>query len=402
MKDNRKPDFNLLLLWAGQVFSQAGTRMYQIALAWWIINRDSGHAGLKMGLLLVLSSLPSILLIKLIGKWVDKYPTKKIIVMADAIAAILTAALAAWSLAAEVQLYHVYALGFVLSFFQALVDPSLNKAVPQIVSKSRTESAVALIVSTTSIANFSGAIFGALCIGFLGIAGSLWVNAASYVLSALFSSRVSFRNKRDAVPAPDGQTDGKIATRTPKQKLLWRLLLGFGLINFFATPTFIVMPVYVKNILGGQAFMLAVAEAGLWLGFISGSIIPKWIRTEKNFITVGGSGLLALGVFLLLTGILVHAVWYPVLLFFAGLSLSVANVKFITLFQNVVEDSVKGRFFARLSAISSFTFPVAFFLFGSLADVFKATQLCLVQGAGVILLSLWYFKAGAREKVLWN
>ncbi|MEK7745451.1 MAG: hypothetical protein AAB576_02185, partial [Elusimicrobiota bacterium] len=38
-------DRDMLLVWSGQSLSQAGTRLYQIALAWWIVSRGGGGQG---------------------------------------------------------------------------------------------------------------------------------------------------------------------------------------------------------------------------------------------------------------------------------------------------------------------------------------------------------------------
>jgi hypothetical protein len=82
--------------------------------------------------------------------------------------------------------------------------------------------------------------------------------------------------------------------------------------------------------------------------------------------------------------------------------LGINNVKFVTLFQKVVEPSSKGSFFALMSAIISFTFPVAFLLFGALADRLPVTYLCATQGAGIMLVALWYIKISPREPELYT
>ena len=74
---------NLLLVWLGQCLSQAGTRMYQIALAWWIVSAGLSSAGIKMGIMLVLASLPGLLLVRPIGTLVERHSPKRILLAAD-------------------------------------------------------------------------------------------------------------------------------------------------------------------------------------------------------------------------------------------------------------------------------------------------------------------------------
>jgi len=46
---------NFLLVWLGQVLSQAGTRMYQIAIMWWMLTTMNGK-GSELAYFLIISS----------------------------------------------------------------------------------------------------------------------------------------------------------------------------------------------------------------------------------------------------------------------------------------------------------------------------------------------------------
>ena len=89
----RNRDF--ALLWLGQVLSQAGSRMYQIAILWWLLGRAGPEGGgLAVGTFLVLSALPSILLVGPIGRLVDRFPSRRILVVADVGAGLVLVAVA--------------------------------------------------------------------------------------------------------------------------------------------------------------------------------------------------------------------------------------------------------------------------------------------------------------------
>ena len=78
------------------------------------------------------------------------------------------------------------------------------------------------------------------------------------------------------------------------------------------------------------------------------------------------------------------------------------NVKFISLFQEIVPNEVKGRFFAIFQAIIGFTFPVAFFVFGVLGDMVPANHLFIIQGTGIMIIAAGYFVLAPGEKELFG
>lgn len=400
MKD-AKSNRNLFFLWVGQILSQAGTRLYQIATLWWLLSLEDSSGGVRMGLFLVASALPALVFVKPIGRAVDGFRTKPLLMLCDASAALCTLVLFACLTADRFAFLAVFATGFALALFQAVIDPALNKAVPELVEPEGVEKGVALIASTQSIANFGGAVAGAIIVAKFGIAGAVLANAASYALSLASLACISFKPAPRSMPAaakPRGGSDFAVLTGRP---VLKRVLVGFGLVNFFSSPTFIVLPVYVKNALALDANGLALLEACLWLGLIAGTFAGRFFAVKNAVIRFGGTCLFVFGLALFLPGLWVGAWQYAVFLATAGFALGLNNVKFMTLFQDVVETGVKGAFFAVLGALVSFTFPVAYLLFGVLADRIPVTSICLIQGSGVMLLAAWYWRLSPREGELY-
>ena len=151
----RSPDF--FLIWIGQIFSQSGGRMYQIALIWWILSSASTGTGKLVGLFMVMTALPSIGLVKKIGQLVDVVYSKKILVCCDLIACILLAGVAFALRVKGMPLPAVFFVGLIAASLQAFIDPTLNKSVAEVVEPGDVESAVALLSATQSLANFTGA-----------------------------------------------------------------------------------------------------------------------------------------------------------------------------------------------------------------------------------------------------
>lgn len=387
----RNPSF--LLLWLGQICSQSGGRMYQMAMIWWLLGSGSDAAGRLVGTFMVMTAVPSLLLVKVIGRVVDRTRSQQVLVGGD-LAAALTVGLVAVVLAKEtLPLWFAFVAGLVAATLQAFIDPTLNKSVGEVLPPEDTESGVALLASTQSLANFAGAVAGAILIDWVGIPGTALLAAGGYLFSALCSSLARFRYALPPTAAAEGDSTSGWAV-LDEYPLLKPLLIGFGLINFFSTPTLVVLPLYTKLTLQATASTLGRLEACLWVGLLAGTVCAKWIDFGWSRVRLGAVCLFVFGACLATPGIVTSTLVYQVALFVGALALGVNNVKFITLFQEVVAAEKKGRFFALMQAAISFTFPISYFLFGWLTDLLSPPQVCLLQGAGVMALAVGFSRLG--------
>jgi hypothetical protein len=389
---------NFALVWLGQVLSQGGTRVYQIALLWWLLGQVPHDVrGLAGGAFLVVGAVPALVLVRRIGRVLDVRPSRTVMLRAELIAGAAVAVLAVLAFRNAVPVWSVYVVGAVVAVCQAFFDPCLTKATPELVDGADVERAVGFETSTQSVANFAGAAFGAALLGTIGFPGAVAVNAATYGVSALCLLAARFRTP-EPMPVPDN-TDGE------PQGGLWRfigslprvrpLLICFAVANFFSAPTLLVLPLYTKSVLHGDAGTLSRLEAALWFGLLFGAFAAAHLTvpgrtTRFSAVCIGG-----FAVFLGLPGVIIGGPFYLVTLALAGVSLGVSNVKFVALFQRTVPDGWKGRFFAVLQAAISTTFPVAFLAFGAVGDAVPAQWMCLAQGAGLAVIAI--VLAGLRD-----
>jgi MFS family permease len=381
---------NFALVWLGQVLSQAGTRVYQIALLWWLLSRVPDDVrGLAGGAFLVVGALPGLLLFRLIGRLLDAVPSKRVLVRAELVAGLSVAVLVPFAAHDAVPVWAVYVVGLVVATCQAFVDPCLTKATPELVDEADIERAVGFETSTQPVANVAGAALGAALMGTLGLTGVIVLNAATYAVAAGCLLAARFR-----ASSPPPETGAAPAERTSTRAFLRSLpgvgplLACFAAANFFSTPTLLILPLYTRIVLHQGATTLAQLEAALWLGLLLGAFLAARIPVSGRTTRFGAVCIAGFAVFLGIPGLVtVHAV-YLVVLLFAGLCLGVSNVKFVALFQQVVPDGQKGRFFAILTAAMSATFPVAFLAFGAIGDAVSPQWLCLGQAGGLAVVAV--------------
>ena len=346
---------------------------------------------------MVMAAIPSLLLVKLIGRTVDKTAARKILIAGDAFACVFLFAAASLPGSPAPGFAGMAVIGFFVAAAEAFLDPTFNKAVKEVVDENEVEEAVAFQASTQSLANFGGAAAGAVLIDVIGTANIFLLCAFCYLTAGVFNYFIKFKPRYASADPPqlEGISGWKILDGQP---LLKRVLIGFGLVNFFITPTLIVIPLYTSKTLHATASALGQLEATLWIGLIAGTFFSSKLQFTRNVVKLGAFCIFASGVSLAVPGLFVDRYVYTLALFLIGLSIGVNNVKFITLFQETVEPAVKGRFFALMQAMIGFTFPVAYFIFGFLSDFVPPPGICLLQGAGVLALSVYFYKLSRKEE----
>jgi MFS family permease len=387
---------DIRLLWISQVLSQAGNRMFQISVAWWILKQTTESSGLALATFMILGALPSIVFVRWIGKIVDSQSARKILLTSDLLGVATALALVACLLSGITSHVVIFISGLLFAIFSAFIDPTLGKCVGDLVDKEDLESAVALNSSTSLMASFCGAIFGALLIDVVGIVGIVLINGASYLISAICDLLINFRSAKAGLEVGPGLEMEKIDIFA-EIPLVKGLLYGFAAVNFFGTPVLVILPIYTKVVLAGSARTLSFLEGAIWMGLLCGTFSAKFFGLKSRPIFFTGLCLSAFAFFLSLPGIRLSQFMYGISLFGVGISLGLLNVRLITLFQQIVPADVKGRFFSLLQAMTSFTVPIGFFIFGWMTDVVSIYLVSGVQGAGLLMTAVFYLGMSGRE-----
>lgn len=381
-------------LWFGQVLSQSGTRMYQLAITWWIVSSGRVNAGTIAGIFLLIGAVPPVLFVRRIGKLVDSFRTKPLMLVADGLNSLVVAgtalALFFWP---SMPLPVLYAAGFAIATLQAITDPGFGKSVSQLVAPERVGEATAFQTSALSLGFFFGAGVGGMLIPLLGVAGVIAVNAVTYLVSFVCIASARFRFE-PTVPAAN-PAKAKEATLSAWRilegyPLFKKLLVGMGIINFFTVPTFIILPLYVSRVLQASPATLGWIESGIWLGILAGTFLASRIRLSENPETLGALCCLVLAMGLLAPGLVVHSGFFFTMTLLQGTAFAFIPVRFIGLFQEGIPLEAKGRCFALMSAMFAATPPLSQLTAGFLADRLPITSLCLLQGAGALLVSLFF------------
>ncbi|WP_371656318.1 MULTISPECIES: MFS transporter [unclassified Streptomyces] len=369
--------------WAAQLLSQSATRMYQMGALWWLLGQvATGDRGLASGLFLVCAALPPVVFAPLVARAMATHPSRSVLGAAVLGGTALMTVLAACGLLVDIPTLAVYPAMFALASCQALFDPCLTKAIPELVEDEDIEDATAFEQSSYSLVGMAGALFGAVLVDWIGLTGVVLVSACAYAAAAAFVATV--RPRPQETGSGDSVESGILRT--------WRRLAGlpfvrlalicFAAANFFITATFVVLPLYTKNVLHAPALTLGLLEGALWLGLLVGVFTGKYLPGHPRLI---GSGCVALfGTAVLVPALTAERGAVLAALAVAGWAVGATNVVFVAAFQRAVPAEAKAAFFAAMLALLGAGFPVAAFFFGLAGDLVPPQALFLIQAAGLL------------------
>ncbi|MFC0429677.1 MFS transporter [Kutzneria buriramensis] len=144
-----------------------------------------------MGLLGAAAFLPHLVLGLPAGVWVDRLPYKRILVIADLCQLVLIGSVpiaAALGLLTLEQLYAVVSLAGVCSLFDAIAAQSFT---PQLVPRDQLLPANSALMLTTSTVGVTGSAIASGLVALLAAPLAMAVDAVSFLIAALFKSRIT-------------------------------------------------------------------------------------------------------------------------------------------------------------------------------------------------------------------
>jgi MFS family permease len=279
------------------------------------------------------------------------------------------------------QLVVLAALSSVVS---APFGPASSAFLVMLVPQAERPRATAARASGIAVGTVFGGALGGVVVAALGGAAAFLLNAASFVISALFvlSIRGRYRAEPSHDPAHAGTWAGvRFVARHDALRLVLTAngaaLLGYGMINVGEFPLF--------AHLGSGAFGFGIATTGYGVGNFVGARLGRHTEgafREKQALFFGW---LVGGLAIVLCAVSPSTASVVILFSVAGAGDSVALLAGTLLAQRHAPDPVRARVFAASTSVSTGAMSVAMFVAGFLIGQLGPVALCLV--CGVVTLS---------------
>ncbi|MHB8085150.1 MAG: MFS transporter, partial [Dehalococcoidia bacterium] len=155
---------DFLLLWQGQLISQVGQRAFGLAMLFYI-KEATGSASL-MGLMMMLSSLPGVLMGPLGGTFADNFSRKRILVYGDLINGLFVLSLAALLFYMPqiigLDVIWLFIVAMVGAIIFAFFTPAVQASIPDLVPENKLDPANSLNQLALFVSLFIGQGLGGL------------------------------------------------------------------------------------------------------------------------------------------------------------------------------------------------------------------------------------------------
>jgi len=388
----RQPPYRRL--WVARTVSQWGDAFNTVALVLLVYSLTG--SGLGVAAVVVAEIVPVLVLAPLVGALVDRLPRVPVMITADLARAALAFALPFLdgSVAA------VYAIAVGLSAGAVFFNPAAQSVLPSLVRERDLVAAnsglwSAAVISQIVLAPLAGAV-----VVTFGYTEAFWVNAASYLISAVVLRRLTL----PAAPASTGRASWYSQVREgiaaiTGNRLLRALAVGQFLAALSAGATGALLVVLAREHLNLRDGDYGLLLAAIGIGAAAGPLLLHRVTDDprRPGYVLGPFVLRAAvdGVLATLTG-LVSAL---VALVAYGLGTSTGAVTFTSLLQAETPERLRGRVFAGFDMLWQTGRLLSLLLGGLLADTFGIRAVYYL-GALLLLAAAWAGWSGLRGQTI--
>jgi MFS family permease len=383
---------NYRLFFTGQSISLIGTWMQQIARGWLVYTLTD--SAFLLGLVGFASQIPTFVLASFAGVLADRHNKHRIIIATQALAMLEATILTILTLTRVIQVWHIIALSFFSGLINAFDMPTRQSFVIDMVEdKKDLPNAIALNSSMFNAARLIGPTIAGFLIASFGEGMCFLINAVSYiaVIAALLMMKITPQiNNKTKERVLEGLKEGiKYAYNFKPIRVL---LLLIALMSLAGMPYTVIMPVFARDILKGNASTLGFLLGAVGTGAMIGAL---YLASRKSVLGLGRWIAIAASTFSL--GLICFSfsknIYLSIfLMFFTGLGFMMQMASTNTLLQTLVDDDKRGRVMSLYVMAFMGTAPFGSFMAGSLAGIIGAPYTVLSGGFICLIGALIFYK----------
>jgi MFS family permease len=386
-------------VWTATVVSNIGGWMQSAAAGWLMTTLDADPRMVAM--VQVATLLPMFLLGLPAGALADILDRRRLLLVVETIQMFIIGALALL-----VALHRVTAIDLlVFTFFQgvtsALVSPTWQAIVPQLVGPEDLSPAVALNSAGINISRAVGPALTGLVIAWWGMSSPFWIDSASSigVIAALFWWHSGSSTARTLPPERFGSAilvGLRHARYNPRLRATLVRAMGFFI---FAAAYWALLPLVAKNQIAGNAGLYGLLLGVIGAGAVVGAFALPRFRTR-----LGTDGLITLGTIgTALALFLFGAARQPTVAFvasaLAGVSWIIVVATLNVSAQMALPGWVRGRGLATYATVMFGAMTLGSLVWGQVASLFSLSAAHYIAAGGAVLavplLHRWKLQSGA-------
>lgn len=378
-----------VLFLAGQIISLFGSSLVEFAIIWYITLTTK--SGAMMMIATLCGFLPQLLISIFAGVLADRYPRKRLILLADAGIAMATLILAILFLAGFRETGLLFVILVVRSMGTGIQTPSVSAIIPQLVPKENLlkingiyESGNSLILLISPV--LSGVL---LTVSSLEYVFFIDVGTAAVAIAILLSLKI-----RPHYKATQKSTTGYFQDLTDGLKyirahaLIKMILIFYAVFFFLIVPVAILTPLMVTRSFGPEVWRLTANEMAFFAGSLLGGILVSVRGGGKNHFSTIVASCIAFGVLNALMGLAPSFFLYLIFMFLSGILVPYFSTAITVILQKKVEQQMQGRVFSFLQLVTTAVMPLGMMVFGPASDLVSIEILLIITGVMISVLGI--------------
>lgn len=394
---------NFLFLWIGQIISNFGDWLNNMALVALVYKRSPGST-VELAKLLFFVVIPVFIIGPIAGVYVDRWDRKRVMVVSDILRGLLVL-LIPFFIRYFNNFIPIYLLVFLIFSITRFFLPSKMAIIPEVVPRDMLLMANTLSDTTRMITAFIALGIAGIIVDKIGAINSLYINALSYFVSALLISNMVVKSiiigfKDDIIKAGE-------ALRHAIRKSVWseikegiRFISEHKDMRFVVRTFFLLMAglgavscviiVFIQKAFGSVTRDLSFFTMLLGLGCFMGAVIYGRFgqHVRKNsmiLLSVVLTGVLVI-LFALVTRFTPHFWISGAVMLFIGLAVGPVIVSLNTIAHESIPQETRGRTFSSLEAVIHLAFLISMFLAAFIAEQIGGIWILVLCGA---FFALW-------------
>ena len=404
---------NFFLLWSGQIISQLGDRLDQMALIAFIYQRAPGSA-LQIAKILSFTIIPVFLIGPLAGVYVDRWDRRRTMYICDLLRSILVFTIPFFLFYTR-SLAPVYLIIFIVFSIGRFFVPAKLSIIPDLVEKKDLLIANSLVNTTGMIAAIMGFGISGVLVQWLGSKTGFYLDSLSFLISATFIFLISKRfvaavNFKE-VSKEIVEVIRKSVFQEIKDGILYfiqkkdiRFTAGIIFALWSALgAVYVVVIVFVQKTLHSATKDLGLLVMFLGIGLFLGSLIYGKFGQRVSHYKIIFACLVASGIMSVIFALGIH--YYPNFLLAAFLALSLGliiapiMIASNTIIHNVSDNEMLGKIFSSLEIVMHLGFLSFMFISSVLAE--KFSHVLILVSVGGLLSVLGLVSLVFNRKVEW-
>jgi MFS family permease len=362
--------------------------MQQMAIGWLMYRLTKSP--FMLGFVGFLGSIPTLIFTPFAGVLADRINRHRMLIVTQALEMVQALILAALIMTGTVEVWHILALTIFLGIATAFDSPARHAFIVDIIGKKEDlGNAIALNSLVFNAARLIGPSIAGILVALFGEGICFLFNGLSYiaVIAALLGMRITHRvifHKEQHII--HGLKEG--INYALSNDLIRSILLLTGLVSMMGMSYVVLMPIFAKDILQGDANTLGFLMGSVGLGALIGAFFLASRKSTKGlnrivFVTTNifGVGLIAFS--------FSRVLWLSsAILLFIGFGMMVQMSANNTIIQAVVHDDKRGRVMSLFMVAFMGMVPFGCLIAGGLANRFDAPNAIMVIGLSCVAGSL--------------